>query len=105
MQQRLGSDKLAVVLIDVDPEYYKDSNEYLPQAKMIMEKKKLACPNVIARRGFSDVVRTFNVSGYGNIIIDPEGIVRGVNVHGEELERMMDEILHLKKKERKGKGK
>src|SRR5438477_1621760 len=105
MQQRLGSDKLAVVLIDVDPEYSMKPDDFLPQAKMIMEKKKLVCPNVLAPKGFSDMVRTFNVSGYGNIIIDPEGIVRGVNVHGDELERMMDEILHVKKKVRKGKGK
>ena len=79
MQQRVGSDKLAVVLIDVDPEYFKNSSEYLPEAKKIMEKKKLDCPNVIAPKGFSDVVRAFNVSGYGNIIIDPKGTVRGVN--------------------------
>jgi hypothetical protein len=102
VQQRFGSDKLAVVLIDVDPEYFKDPNDYLPQAKKIMEKKKLDCPNVLAPKGFHNVIHAFNVSGYGNILVDEKGIVRGVNVHGEELERLMEEIMHVKKGEKKG---
>jgi len=103
MQQRFGPDKLAVVLIDVDPEYYKNPDDYLPQAKKIMEKNKLVCPNVLAANGFTDMVRTFNVSGYGNIIVDEKGFVRGVNVHGDELERLMEEITHVKKREKKRK--
>ena len=38
MQQRFGADKLAVALIDVDPAYYEKPEEYLPQAKKIMDR-------------------------------------------------------------------
>jgi len=47
----------------------------------------------LAPKGLDDVVQTFNVSGYGNIIVDAKGIVRGVNVHGKQLERLVEEIL------------
>jgi hypothetical protein len=97
VQQRLGEDKLAVVLLDVDPEYFKKPEEYLPQAKKILERHKLNWPNAIASEGFNDTVHAFNLSGYGNIIVDAKGIVRGVNLHGKELERLVEGIVEGKK--------
>ena len=105
MQQRVGADKLAVVLIDVDPEFSPNQNDFLPQAKQILEKRKLTWPNALAPKGFTDTMRAFNVSGYGNIIIDAEGLVRGVNVHGEALEQLVVEITHAKKASKAGKPK
>jgi hypothetical protein len=93
---------LAVVLIDVDPGYGGKPEEYLPQAKKILEKRKLDWPNAIAPNGFNDTVRFFNVSGYGNIVVDAKGIVRGVNLHGEALERMVETIIDGKKAEKPG---
>jgi hypothetical protein len=86
-----------VALIDVDPEYFENQQQYLTQAKRILDKHKLDWPNVLAPNGFNDVVRTFNVSGYGNIVVDASGIVRGINVHGNELERLVEAILGGKK--------
>jgi hypothetical protein len=97
VQQRLGVDKLAVVLIDVDPGYYENPEEYLPQAKKILERHKLDWPNAIALKGFNDTVRVFNLSGYGNVVVDAKGIVRGVNLHGKELERLVEETVEGKK--------
>lgn len=82
-----------MVLIDVDPEYYKKAEEYLPKAKKILDKQKLDWPNTLAPKGFNDVVRTFNLSGYGNIIVDARGIVRGVNEHGKDLEKLVEQML------------
>ena len=96
MQQRVGADKLAVVLIDVDPGYFKTPEEYLPKAQKVLERHKLDWPNAIAPKGFGDTVRTFNLSGYGNIVVDAQGIVRGVNVHGAELERLIETIVEAK---------
>jgi hypothetical protein len=96
VQKRVGADKLAVVLIDVDPGYFKTPEEYLPRAQKVLERHKLDWPNVIAPNGFSDTVRTFNVSGYGNIVVDAKGIVRGVNVHGAELERLIETVVQAK---------
>jgi hypothetical protein len=96
VQQRVGADKLAVVLIDVDPGYFKTPEEYLPRAQKVLERHKLEWPNTIAPNGFSDTVRTFNLSGYGNVVVDAKGIARGVNVHGTELERLIDTIVEAK---------
>jgi hypothetical protein len=85
-----------VVLIDVDPGYFKKPEQYLPQAKKVLEKHKLDWPNVIAQNGFGDTIRSFNLSGYGNIVVDAKGIVKGVNVHGKELEKMVDAIVDTK---------
>jgi hypothetical protein len=100
VQQRHGADKLAVALIDVDPEYFPDRKQYLPQAKKILEKHKLDWPNALAANGFSDTVRAFNISGYGNILVDNKGIVRGVNVHGKALERLVEQMVEGTKADR-----
>jgi hypothetical protein len=100
VQNRYGADKLAVALIDVDPGYFDKQELYLPQAKKILDKQKLSWPNALAAKGFTDTVRTFNVSGYGTIVVDGKGIVRGVNVHGKELERLIETIMGAKKAEK-----
>jgi hypothetical protein len=96
VQERVGADKLAVVLIDVDPGYFKTPEQYLPKAKKVLERHKLDWPNAIAQNGFNDTVRTFNVSGYGTIVVDAGGIVVGVNLHGSDLERAIDTMVEAK---------
>jgi hypothetical protein len=97
VQQRFGADRLSVVLVDVDPEYYPEQKDYLPQANKILARHKLAWPNVLAPKGFHDVARAFNLSGYGNVLVDAEGVVRGVNLHGKELERVVEQVLAAEK--------
>jgi hypothetical protein len=97
VQQRFGADKLAVALIDVDPAYFEKQEEYLPQAKKILERHKLEWPNAIAPNGLKDTARAFNLPGYGNIVVDGKGVVRGVNLHGQDLERLIEEIIEGKK--------
>jgi hypothetical protein len=82
-----------VVLVDVDPGYFQKPEQYLPQAKKIIERHKLDWPNVIVPGGFNETVRVFNLSGYGNVVVDPQGIVRGVNVHGGQLEQLVEKIV------------
>jgi hypothetical protein len=89
-----------VVLVDVDPGYFQEPEQYLPQAKKVLERKKLVWPNVIVPNGFNDTVRTFNLSGYGNIVVDAKQNVRGVNLHGKELERLIEMIVEAKEGEK-----
>jgi hypothetical protein len=103
VQQRFGADMLAVVLVDVDPGYFDRQEKYLPKAKEILERHKVDWTNAIAEKGFNDTVHAFNLSGYGNIVVDGKGIVRGVNAHGEELERLVKEIMGATKAEKKEK--
>jgi hypothetical protein len=100
VQRRYGADKLAVVLVDVDPGYFKKPELYLPQARKILERHKLDWPNAIAPKGFDDTVHAFNLSGYGNIAVDAKGIVRGVNMHGKQLERLVEGMMGAKKEDK-----
>ena len=102
MQQRYGADKLAVVLIDVDPGFSSPPEKYLPRARKVLDRLKLDWPNAIAPNGFKDTVRAFNLSAYGNIIVDAKGIVRGVNLHDKDLERLLEEIVAGKRVDQPG---
>ena len=73
MQPRSGADKLAVVLIDVDPECFKPE-EYLPRARKVLARHKLDWPNTIAPNGLKDTVHAFNLSTYGNVIVDARAL-------------------------------
>ena len=101
-QQRCGADKLAVVLIDVDPGYFSKPEEHLPRAGKLLARYKLDWPNAIAPNGFKDTVHAFNLSAYGNVIVDAKGIVRGVNLHGEQIERLLEKIIKEKKVDKSG---
>jgi hypothetical protein len=100
VQRRFGADQLAVVLLDVDPGYFAKPERYLPQARKILERHKLNWPNAIASKGFEDTVHAFNLSGYGNIVVDAKGIVRGVNLHGKQLERLVEDMMGAKKEDK-----
>ena len=89
-----------MVLLDVDPEFFGKSDDYLPRARNILGRQKLTWPNAIAPKGFQDTVRVFNLSGYGNVVVDAKGVVRGVNVHGKELERLLEEVVAGKRAEK-----
>ena len=102
MQQRAGAGKLAVVLIDVDPGFFSKSEDYLPQARKILARRKLDWPNAIAPNGFKDTVQAFNLSAYGNVVVDAKGIVQGVNLRGEDLEQLLEKIIEGKKVDKPG---
>jgi hypothetical protein len=90
-----------VVLIDVSSTFSKPE-QFLPRAKQVLARHKLDWPNAIAPKGFHDTARVFNLSGYGNVLVDAKGTVRGVNVHGKDLERLVEEIVTGKKVDKPG---
>jgi hypothetical protein len=91
-----------VVLIDVDPGSFSKPEQYLPRAKKVLARHKLDWPNAIAPNGFKDTAHAFNLSAYGNVIVDAKGIVRGANVHDKHLERLLEEIVEGKKVDKPG---
>ncbi len=93
VQKQHGPEKLAVVLLSVDPQYFNQSDEYLVKAKKIFESKEINWPSAFMPGGWNDAIRTFNRSGYGNIVVDAEGIVQGVNLHGKQLERVVAQTV------------
>jgi hypothetical protein len=93
VQQRQGREKLAVVLLSVDPGYFGDDKRYLDQARKILEKRKIDWPSVFLPGGWSDAGRVFNLSGYGLVLVDARGIVRGVNLRGDDLEKAVAQAV------------
>jgi hypothetical protein len=100
VQKRLGAEKLAVVLIDVDPGYFTKPEEHLPKAQKVLARLKLDWPNVLAPKGFQDTMQAFNLSGYGNVVVDAKGMVRGVDLRDRDLERLLEEVVEGKKAEK-----
>jgi len=97
VQKRFGPDACAVVMLSVDPEHFGDDHRYVKQAKAILERHKVDAPSVFLPGGWNDVEGAFNVSGYGKLVIDGKGVVRGVNVRGAELEKLVERILDAEK--------
>jgi hypothetical protein len=93
VQRRHGADRLAVALLSVDPEYFGKNDSYVLNTKELFEKQRIDWPNAFVPGGWGDVMRTFNLSGYGNVVVDANGVVRGVNIHGEELERLIRSLI------------
>ena len=85
-----------MLLLSVDPEYSPKKEQYEPQARKLFAKLNLDWPNVWLSGGWGEMNRTFNVDGYGKILVDSEGIVRGINLHGEELAKRVREITARK---------
>jgi hypothetical protein len=80
----------------VDPEYFDKKEQYEPRAAKLFQKLDLSWPNVWVGGGWGEMNRTFNADGYGKILVDSKGIVRGINLHGEELARRVREITGAK---------
>jgi hypothetical protein len=89
----VGADKLAVLLLSVDPEYFdKKKEEYEPQAWKLFKKLGITWPNVWVAGGWAEMNRTFNADGYGLTLVDAQGLVRGVDLRGDEFARLAREV-------------
>ena len=42
--------------------------------------------------GWDEVMKKFNLSGYGLTLVDANGIVRGVSIHERELKKLLREL-------------
>ncbi len=82
----------------MDPEYCTKKEQYEPQGKKIFTKLNIDWPNVWVSGGWGEMNRTFNADGYGTILIDSVGIVRGINLRGEVLAKRIREITAVKPK-------
>jgi hypothetical protein len=96
VQQRHGRDKLEVVLLSVDPGYFGKDKSYLGSASKILKKQKVDWRCAFLPGGWSDTRQVFNLSGYGLVLVDAKGTVRGVNLRGEGLERAVADTVGKK---------
>ncbi len=95
VQKQYGRDKLEVLLVSIDRSYSFDKSRLSrskKDAEKIFAKLKLDWPSVFMPGGWDDVVKKFNLHGYGLSLVDGNGIVRGVSIHERDLKRLMGEL-------------
>jgi hypothetical protein len=81
------------LLLSVDRSYRSDEPEKDREAaRKIFKKHKVDWPNVFVPTGWNDIQRTFNAGGYGKILVDPKGVVLGVNLHSREVEALLEKV-------------
>ena len=93
LQEKYGADKLAVLLLSVDKDYLNfglQSQQVTDRCQSVLKRLKVpAWPNVLMPDGFTTSESLFNLGSYGLTLIDPNGIVRGADLHAEEVEPLM----------------
>jgi hypothetical protein len=88
-QAKYGSNKLSVLMLSVDLGYGTQMGEAMSGDFQRMRDNGVDWPNVLVPKGFDDLQRIFNLDGYGLTLIGPDGVVRGVNIRSEEVDRLM----------------
>lgn len=76
---------MQVLMLSVDASYGEDKAAVIKKEAKILGKNGVAWPNIILPNGFDDCQRQFNLDGYGVSVIGPDGIVRGIDVYGDDL--------------------
>lgn len=92
MQADLGKDRLDVLMVSVDRSYG-DLPKAREKAVRIFEKQKVAWSSSFDPDGWAGVSRTLNGSGYGLILVGPDGIVRGVGIRQAEAKKLLAGIF------------
>ncbi len=89
IQEKVGPDKLQVLLLSVDLGYGMPKEEASSMDLKRLRKQQVNWPNVLLPHGWDDTQRRFNIDGYGLTLVGPDGIVRGVNISPEEVEPLI----------------
>lgn len=92
MKEKFGG-QFEVLLISVDWSYNRNLSKTEKTAESILKKTKVTSRNVFDPAGWAGVGRTFNAGGYGLILVDSDGIVRGANIRAEEARKLLRKIL------------
>jgi len=92
IEEKIGKNKLQVLLLSVDFDYGNSKEEAAKSDLECMQKQGVNWPNVLVPGGFDNCQRTFNLDGYGLTLIDPDGIVRGVDVRPNEVAQLLGNL-------------
>jgi hypothetical protein len=95
IQKKYGRDKFEVVLVSIDLGYGETYGNVRRSVERTMARYKVDWPSIIEPDGWNGTMRRFNVGGYDPILVDPNGIVRKVNVRGRELDGLLESILRV----------
>jgi hypothetical protein len=89
IQQRLGKDKLEVLMLSVDAGYGYPKEEAIRGDAERLKAQNVSWPNVLLPAGFDDTQRIFNIDGYGLTLIGRDGKVLGVNLLPDQIDELL----------------
>ncbi len=93
IQEREGKDKLQVLLLSVDAGYGGSVKSSAERDASVQKKHGVGdWPNVVLPRGFKDTLRLFNLDGYGLTFVDPDGIVRGIDIREKQVKELLIDL-------------
>ena len=81
------------MLLSVDATYQIDKKHYGMASEKIFQKNKIDWPSIYLPGGWNDSARSFNLNGYGLVLVDGKGIVRKINPRGDELKAAVQKVL------------
>jgi hypothetical protein len=85
------------VLVSIGRSYSTDLRRDKRKSAAIFAKQKITWPSVYDPLGWAGVQRRFNADGYGLILVDAQGIVRGVDLSKRDLKSLLEKTLGKKK--------
>lgn len=80
-----------MLLLSIDASYNaqgKITETTRKRADSILEKSGIKWTSAFDAEGWVGVLHRFNVSGYGSIFVDADGIVRGLGIHAKDAEML-----------------
>jgi hypothetical protein len=80
---------LEVLLVSVDKSYGKDPQTIVNNIKRTLRKRNVDWPCVVEPTGWTGIVRRYNCDGYGLALVDSDGIVRGMHLRVEDVDRLL----------------
>lgn len=94
IQKQVGKDRLQVIMVsvDADPDYFGDTPQTRQSVKSLLAQHGVTWPSVVELGGWAGVFNRFNLSGYGLSLVGPDGIVRGVDIHADDLDRLLKRL-------------
>jgi hypothetical protein len=89
IQEKYGKDKFQVLMLSVDLGYDFSMDKSLQGNAERLQAQGVDWPNVLLPKGFDDTQRLFHIDGYGLTLVGPDGLVKGVNIRPEDIDRLM----------------
>ncbi len=89
LQNRLGKDKLAVLLLSLDGEGSSRA-EAIAGMEQAMKDEGVDLPCAIVPGGSVETQERFGVQGYGIALIGPDGAIKGRDLQLSDVESMLD---------------
>jgi hypothetical protein len=99
VQQSFGKQSVEILLLSVDEGYGIDGE----RDKKLLAARGIDWPNVLLPGGWAEVMKVFNCSGYGLLVVDGTGTVRGVNVYRSQLAPLISQLWVEESARRAGK--